>query len=252
MPTSPLPIPSQPDYQHRPRLLVLREDETASAYRSRLAAAPGPTPVGAFTILSKEVDPVRDVPTTIQREMAQQGQPVITRNGGLAAQPPRPALDRLSLPGLGIHGTNAPSSIYTFTSHGCIRLHPDDVADLFERVAIGMTGVLIYQPVIVAVIDGRVWIEAHPVNTGGRLTLRLESAPSSAGGNRIPGHWVLVDEPATSAPRPRRRRHDCSLGTTRRPSRGGSSRLTVSDRPARKNCLKVEKSAVKRRGRGKT
>jgi len=68
----------------------------------------------------------------------------------------------LSLPGLGIHGTNAPSSIYAFASHGCIRMHPDDIANLFQRVTVGMTGVLIYQPVVVAVIDGRVWLEAHP------------------------------------------------------------------------------------------
>ena len=41
-------------------------------------------------------------------------------------------------------------------------MHPDDVAALFDRVAVGATGVLIYEPIVTAVIAGRVWIEAHP------------------------------------------------------------------------------------------
>jgi hypothetical protein len=41
-------------------------------------------------------------------------------------------------------------------------MHPDDAATLFERVAVGTTGVLIYQPVVIAIVMDRVWIEAHP------------------------------------------------------------------------------------------
>ena len=143
------------------RLLVLAEGERARAYPITVGRRAWPTPVCAFTIISKETDPVWAVPVSIQREMAQQGRPVITR---MEASPLNP-LGRhwmgLSLPGLGIHGTNAPSSIYAFASHGWIGMHPDDVADLFERIEVGMTGVLIYQPIVVAVIDGRIWIEAH-------------------------------------------------------------------------------------------
>jgi L,D-transpeptidase ErfK/SrfK len=144
------------------RLLVLVEGEHAQAFPITVGRRTWPTPVGAFTILSKETDPVWDVPVSIQREMAQQGKPVITRMEASALNPLGRHWLGLSLPGLGIHGTNAPSSIYAFASHGCIRMHPDDIADLFQRVAVGMTGVLIYQPVVVAVIDGRVWLEAHP------------------------------------------------------------------------------------------
>ena len=36
-----------------------------------------------------------------------------------------------------IHGTTAPSSIGRAASSGCIRMHNDDVVDLFERVHIG-------------------------------------------------------------------------------------------------------------------
>jgi L,D-transpeptidase ErfK/SrfK len=144
------------------RLLVLSDQPQARAYPVTVGRRTWPTPVGAFTIISKEVDPVWDVPISIQREMEQQGKPVITR---MEPSPQNPLGQRwigLSLAGIGIHGTNAPSSIYAFGSHGCVRMHPDDVADLFERVSIGTTGVLIYQPVIIAAIDGRIWLEAHP------------------------------------------------------------------------------------------
>ncbi len=36
-----------------------------------------------------------------------------------------------------IHGTNAPSSIGGFVSYGCIRMHNQDIVDLFDRVQVG-------------------------------------------------------------------------------------------------------------------
>lgn len=177
------------------RLLVLVEGERARAYPITVGMRSWPTPVGAFTIMSQETDPVWDVPVSIQREMAQQGKRVITR---MEASPLNP-LGRhwmgLSLSGLGIHGTNAPSSIYAFASHGCIRMHPDDVADLFQRVAVGMNGVLVYQPVVVAVIDGRVWIEAHPDEyrrTSDAAGFVRTAVEREGLGSHI--NWALVDE----------------------------------------------------------
>jgi lipoprotein-anchoring transpeptidase ErfK/SrfK len=42
-----------------------------------------------------------------------------------------------------IHGTNQPSTIGTFVSSGCIRLTNDDVADLYSRVTIGTSVVVL-------------------------------------------------------------------------------------------------------------
>ena len=36
-----------------------------------------------------------------------------------------------------IHGTNNPGSIGGFVSYGCIRMHNQDIMDLFERVQVG-------------------------------------------------------------------------------------------------------------------
>lgn len=41
-----------------------------------------------------------------------------------------------------IHGTNVPRSVGGFVSYGCIRMHNDDVADLYSRVSVGTTVVV--------------------------------------------------------------------------------------------------------------
>lgn len=43
----------------------------------------------------------------------------------------------LSKPSYGIHGTNDPSSIGKEVSHGCIRMHNEDVLELSKLVPIG-------------------------------------------------------------------------------------------------------------------
>ncbi len=103
------------------------------------------------------------MPKSIQHEMAQQGKEVKTK---VAPGPDNP-LGRywigLSLPAIGIHGTVAPRSIYRFRTHGCIRLHPDDAAELFPMVLVGRPVRIIYEPVLLAYLDdGRIFVEANP------------------------------------------------------------------------------------------
>jgi L,D-transpeptidase ErfK/SrfK len=120
------------------------------------------TPLGPFSIVAMETDPTWDVPLSIQEEMRRAGKPVVT------AVPPGPSnpLGRywmgLSLGSLGLHGTAAPSSIYHFATHGCIRLHPDDVEDLFHHVIPGEQGRIMYEPVLVAFDGSDVYLEVHP------------------------------------------------------------------------------------------
>ena len=96
-------------------------DGVVRAFPVGLGRPTWPTFVGPFTIASLETDPVWDVPASIQAEMQRSGHAVLTR---VAPGPDNPlgafwiGLDR---PGFGIHGTNAPASIYRFQTHGCIR-----------------------------------------------------------------------------------------------------------------------------------
>jgi L,D-transpeptidase ErfK/SrfK len=144
------------------RMLFLAEGGVVRGYPITVGRPTWPTPVGAFTVIEKEENPSWDVPVSIQQEMRQQGKPVITKMSPSPDNPLGAHWLRLSFPGLGIHGTNVPTSIYRYASHGCIRMHPDDVAEVFARVGVGVEGRISYQPVLIAVIEGRVFLESHP------------------------------------------------------------------------------------------
>lgn len=122
-----------------------------------------PTPLGPFTIIEREENPTWDVPESIQEEMRREGRRVLTEVPPGPDNPLGQYWLRLSFGSVGLHGTNAPLSIYRVTTHGCVRLHPDDIADLFAHTAVGDAGRIIYEPVLAAVTpEGRVFLEVHP------------------------------------------------------------------------------------------
>lgn len=121
-----------------------------------------PTPTGSFRVASLARDKPWIVPKSIQEEMRREGKPVLTRVEPGPDNPLGKHWIGLSIPALGIHGTIAPSSIFGLRSHGCIRMHPDDVATLFDRLRIGEPGVLIYRTMLLARLpDGRIFVEVH-------------------------------------------------------------------------------------------
>lgn len=147
-----------------PQRLLFLADAAGSvvAYPIGLGRPSWPTFVGPFRVALLEVNPVWDVPPSIQEELRRLGKPVVTK---VRPGPDNPlgqywiGLDRT---GYGIHGTNAPASIYHFQTHGCIRLHPDDIARVFGRVSVGTRGEVVYRPILLArADDGTVWLEAH-------------------------------------------------------------------------------------------
>lgn len=144
-------------------LFVYRDGVLAAHFPIAVGLHDWRTPIGAFAVRELEENPTWDVPVSIQEEMRREGAKVLTK------VPPGPSnpLGRhwigLTLPGVGIHGTNVPSSIYRSTTHGCIRMHPDDVAALFAQLAVGDTGLTVYEPILVAVTpDQRLFLEVHP------------------------------------------------------------------------------------------
>jgi L,D-transpeptidase ErfK/SrfK len=122
-----------------------------------------PTAVGRFRVDSLERQPTWNVPPSIQEEMRRRGVRVRRR---VAPGPANPLGDYwigLESSGCGIHGTNAPASLYTFQTHGCVRLYRDDIADLFSRASRGMTVQFVYEPILLArAADGAVFLEVNP------------------------------------------------------------------------------------------
>ncbi len=143
-------------------LFHFREGSLRASYPVGLGRPDWPTPIGRFKVLRMQKDKEWIVPESIQEEMRQAGKEVLTH----VSPGPENPLGRhwigLSLKNIGIHGTIAPPSVYHFQSHGCIRLHPDDVAELFANVAVGEAGEIVYQPLLMAQVDGRLYLEVQP------------------------------------------------------------------------------------------
>jgi L,D-transpeptidase ErfK/SrfK len=145
------------------RMLFHFEQEHASGvYPIAAGKADWRTPLGEFEIVTKEENPIWDVPPSIQEEMRRAGKPVLTHVPPSPENPLGNYWIGLSLPGIGIHGTNAPSSIYKLATHGCIRLNPEDVRALFPEVHAGTRGRIVYEPVLLTRVNDSVYLEVHP------------------------------------------------------------------------------------------
>ena len=120
------------------------------------------TPVGNYTVIQKITNPAWHVPKSIGSELP--NLPKVVPPG-----PDNPlgshAL-RLSRPDLLIHGTNRPWGIGRRSSHGCLRLYPEDIVKLFKLVPKGARVTVINQPVKTCVLGGKVLVEAHPSESG--------------------------------------------------------------------------------------
>jgi L,D-transpeptidase ErfK/SrfK len=121
------------------------------------------TPAGDYFIVNKAKNPTWVVPTSIQEEMADSGKEVLDQVPPGPQNPLGPFWMGTSAPGVGIHATNRPSSVGHLVSHGCIRMLPEEISQLFPMVDVGVPVKIIYQPVKVALTSqGRIYLEVHP------------------------------------------------------------------------------------------
>ena len=105
------------------KLAFIENDRVVRVYAVAVGADESPSPTGTFTIVNRITDPAyyhrgRVIPPGAAN-------PLGTRWIGL------------DIKGIGIHGTDAPESIGSRRSHGCIRMRNRDVEELFERLRPG-------------------------------------------------------------------------------------------------------------------
>ncbi len=125
------------------RLYLFRQGLPPASYPITVGKKGWETPLGHTSILRKRANPVW-VPTPSLRAE----DPTLPE-----AIPPGPdnplgafALN-LGWPGFAIHGTNAPDSIGKRASHGCIRMYPEDIEDLFGKVERDTRVTVVHEPV---------------------------------------------------------------------------------------------------------
>lgn len=105
------------------------------------------TPLGKTKTTMNLKDPAWYPPQSVRQEAAERGEeaPAVVPPG-----PDNPLGSHailLDIDGYLIHGTNKPDGIGMRASRGCIRMFPEDVASIFDRVPVGTQVNLINQPI---------------------------------------------------------------------------------------------------------
>lgn len=171
-------------------LFVLRDGMLLGGFPVAVGRPDWPTPIGRFQVATKEIDPTWDVPTSIQHEMAASGKKVLTKVPPGPQNPLGSYWLGLTATSLGIHGTNVPTSIYRFTTHACIRMHPDAAAAVFGMVEVGTPVEIVYEPVLVARSPlGPALLEVHrDVYKRGGVTIAVaEQLLAASGAGELAG-----------------------------------------------------------------
>jgi L,D-transpeptidase ErfK/SrfK len=117
-------------------------------------------PPGNYSISDKKVDPVWNVPPSIQQETKSTVKTV-------PAGPDNPLgryWMRLSMTSFGIHGTNNPWAVGRRVTHGCIRLYPEDIAFLFPRIPPKTPVTIVYQYAKIGIRNGKAYFQINRFN----------------------------------------------------------------------------------------
>jgi L,D-transpeptidase ErfK/SrfK len=122
------------------------------------------TPEGTTTLVRRKKDPEwRPTASIIKEHLKERGEKLETV---VKAGPDNP-LGRhafyLGWPTYMVHGTNKPAGVGLRSSHGCIRLYPEDIAVLFESAPIGTSVRVVNQPFLFGWHEGALHIQAFDV-----------------------------------------------------------------------------------------
>jgi L,D-transpeptidase ErfK/SrfK len=121
------------------------------------------TPEGTTKIVGRQKDPVWVVPKSVRKEHAEDGDILPAT---VPAGPDNPLGQyefRLGWPSYLIHGTNKPYGVGMRSSHGCMRLYPEDIAVFYDLIPIGTKVTVVNQPYLFGWREGNLYLQAYTV-----------------------------------------------------------------------------------------
>lgn len=121
------------------------------------------TPLGRTSVVAKAERPSWYPPESIREEHAAEGDPLPRVVPPGPDNPLGEYAIRLGLPGYLIHGTNRPAGVGMRVTHGCIRMFPEDIEQLFAMMPVGTPVRIVNQPVKLGWHEGGLVMEAHEV-----------------------------------------------------------------------------------------
>jgi L,D-transpeptidase ErfK/SrfK len=171
------------------------------------------TPLGLTRVAAKVKDPAWYPPESVRTEHAKHGDilPKVVPAG--PDNPLGAYMMRLAIPGGAylIHGTNLPAGVGMQVTHGCMRLYPEDIEELFKMVAVETPVRIVNQP------QKTGWAAASCTSRCTRRSMRATRASLNRIGRRSRGWSRTRCERAArdwwwsgSAQRARSRKHAAS------------------------------------------
>ncbi len=137
------------------KLLLYRDNEAVKEYPVAVGKSLTPTPLGKFKIVRRIYNPAWVNPYRQSKVVAPgQTNPIGQYWLGFA-------INKKSQE-FGFHATSDLSSIGKASTHGCIRLYPEDMKELFNLVKISTLVYVIYNPVEVKEFENKLFISVHP------------------------------------------------------------------------------------------
>ena len=121
------------------------------------------TPEGTTKIIARETDPTWRPSAAVRKEHEENGDPV----DKVVLPGPDNPLGKykftLGWPSYLIHGTNKPYGVGLRSSHGCIRLYPEDIEKLYQMVPLGTKVTVVNQPFVFGWHAGQLQLQAYTV-----------------------------------------------------------------------------------------
>jgi L,D-transpeptidase ErfK/SrfK len=149
------------------------------------------TPEGTTKIVSKRKDPYWTPPASVRKEHKEEGDPLPAR---VPPGPDNPLGNRamnLGWPTYLIHGTNKPAGVGVRASHGCIRMLPEDIEQLYEMVPVGTRVTVVNQPIVYRWQRDALYVQSYPPHEE-LLDAKAKKKRAKAGGPPVP-HTHLDD-----------------------------------------------------------
>ncbi|AJY50410.1 MULTISPECIES: L,D-transpeptidase family protein [Halomonadaceae] len=121
------------------------------------------TPVGITRTTVKVKDPAWAPPSSMRREAAERGEPAPSVVPPGPQNPLGEHAILLAMPSYLIHGTNRPDGVGMRVSRGCIRMYPEDIKSLYERLPSGTQVNLMDAPFKAGfAADGTLFVQSFP------------------------------------------------------------------------------------------
>ncbi len=121
------------------------------------------TPEGVTHVTARVKDPIWRPSTALRKDwLKEQGESLPAVVGAGPDNPLGAYEFKLGWPTYLIHGTNKPYGVGLRSSHGCVRLYPEDIAKLYRMAPIGTQVRVVNQPYLVGWQGRQLYLQVYP------------------------------------------------------------------------------------------